>query len=111
MTGEAERMIRMAMAAEPTPGPWHFETRENWRTASLRGEPVGGRPNIVGHISASPLTGDPLANAEFIAACSPGNISALLADRDAREAQLLAEVARLRARLEISMPVRTKGGQ
>ena len=109
---EAEREIREALAAGPTPGKWFhcqpFQRVEKMRTihgvvpaqrvdfVATEPEPVHKRIVIPMEGRESNVRSEDMA---YIAACSPENITTLLADRDEREAALRAELERERLRL------------
>lgn len=85
MTADRYAELREALAAGPTPGPW----KEAGRVAA-HGEAIRIRSvNIIerGYEIADVIdaNGYPsnTANAALIAACDPGTIAALLAERDA----------------------------
>ena len=95
---DAEKQIREALAAGPTPGR-RFQGRSPhsycvydkkcWYEAD--GSRHGETPNLVVTISPE----DAQADAQFIAACSPANMTAILAHVEAQA----AEIERLRAAL------------
>lgn len=88
---DAEKQIREALAAGPTPGPWVTM-------------PANAGVHCVARINAweavppsdCELSHDSI-DASFIAACSPANMTAILAHVDAQE----AEIERLREFAEL----------
>lgn len=81
--------IRTALAMDPTPGPWGIEMlspdlqREGYRCAVSR----DGVGRWIAKITHEANGGGGEANAAFIAACDPDTIRALLAERDALQAE------------------------
>ena len=73
--------IREALAAGPTPGPWvsfyKFKYSE-WHV----GVPLAGQTMKLALFPDGCPTERPGADAEYIAACNPANVAALLAERD-----------------------------
>jgi len=99
---DAEKEIREALAAGPTPGEW-FAVNDGTRGEpfmNVKAERISGRGPT--HEVAICATGDSpqsmeTANARYIAACHPAAIRELLAERDA----LAVENERLRDLLRI----------
>ena len=85
---DAEKQIRDALAAGPTPGEW-FAVNDGTRGEpfmNVKAERISGRGPT--HEVAICATGDSpqsmeTANARYIAACNPAAIRELLAERDA----------------------------
>ena len=98
----AETEIRAALAAEPTPGPWFA--------------PYGG--GLEGPNDSTVAQGDyehdvffPLeATRQYVAACNPANIAALLAELDARQAKI-AELGQDNKKLLAVLSGVTRGWQ
>ena len=88
---DAEKEIREALAAGPTPGEW-FAVNDGTRGEpfmNVKAERISGRGPT--HEVAICATGDSpqsmeTANARYIAACHPAAIRELLAERDALKA-------------------------
>ena len=99
---DAEKEIREALAAGPTPGEW-FAVNDGTRGEpfmNVKAERISGRGPT--HEVAICATGDSpqsmeTANARYIAACHPAAIRELLAERDA----LAGEVKRRRQYVEL----------
>ena len=97
---DAEKEIREALAAGPTPGQW-FAVNDGNRTEpfmNVKAERISGRGPT--HEVAICATGDSpqsmeTANARYIAACNTVNMTAILAHVDAQA----AEIERLRGLL------------
>jgi len=93
------KTIREALEAGPTEGPWVADDNEGFSPWS-----IWSRMSPTGHGEAGPkiaqiqLANDE-ADATFIAACNPAAIRALLADLDAKT----AEVERLQALHPVAM--------
>ena len=93
------KAIREALEAGPTEGPWVADDNEGFSPWS-----IWSRMSPTGHGEAGPkiaqiqLANDE-ADATFIAACNPAAIRALLADLDAKT----AEVKRLQALRPVAM--------
>ena len=82
---DAEKQIREALAAGPTPGPWCIYP-ETDGTEICAVDLVPGLP--IRQVIAHPKHGaNWIANARLIAACSPANVRELLAERDALKAE------------------------
>jgi len=88
---DAEKEIREALAAGPTPGEW-FAVNDGTRGEpfmNVKAERISGRGPT--HEVAICATGDSpqsmeTANARYIAACAPANMRELLAAHDALKA-------------------------
>lgn len=97
-----ERIIREALQAGPTPGPWGYETASMGPLDSMLvvehfvrrdGDDISIAANIVDPQSGSPSE----ANAAYIAACSPDRIERVLAELERLRAELETERIRLAA--------------
>jgi hypothetical protein len=103
---DAEKLIRESLADGPTPGPWHHDSDpiKNDPLHRVRFRVTAKGRTITETYYSSAQPGAPFTSGEadnrFIAACSPENIASLLADRDEREAKMLAEIDRLRAAVQ-----------
>lgn len=92
----AEKAIRAALDAGPTPGPWSVETVPTSCGVCHKVGPFPGKrpddpPRHACLYADYPSAGNPaddelMANANFIAACHPEAIRELLAERDALKA-------------------------
>ena len=84
--------IRDALAAGPTPGPWYLRTNRHPTTDGrawgwLDTQPPGGGQYAPPGLQITWERGSKSeANADYIAACNPAAITALLADLDAARA-------------------------
>ncbi|MFA7327382.1 MAG: hypothetical protein WC121_12000, partial [Candidatus Kapaibacterium sp.] len=109
MTDDPISRIRAALEAGPTPGPWHHE---EWGSRILDSG-VGSSQLLIAQVAVNSFRDQGRHNADFIAACNPTAIRALLdrltdADRRAEywKAEHLAgntEIERLRAALRPAM--------
>lgn len=104
----AIKRIREALAAGPTPGPWYLRTNRHPTTNGrawgwLDTQPPGGSQYGPPGLQITWERGSKSeANADYIAACNPENVAALLAelDRLTRERdEARAELERERMRL------------
>ena len=105
MKSEAEKRIREALP-HATPGRWEHVFSNGGREHYVYAPDAHYSPTLSGPVKVAWLPYSPGSNrdandAAFIAACSPENITALLADRDEREAALRAEVERLKAAIDM----------
>ncbi len=94
--------VREALAAGPTPGPWYVRTNRHPTTDGrswgwLDAAPPGGPQRAIAGVRVEWEGGDTSAvNARYLAACSPANMTAILAHVEAQE----AEIERLTAALQ-----------
>lgn len=90
--------VREALAAGPTPGPWYVRTNRHPTTSGrswgwLDAAPPGGPQRAIAGVRVEWEGGDTSAvNARYLAACSPANMTAILAHVQAQA----AEIKRLR---------------
>jgi hypothetical protein len=112
---EHEKRIREALEAGPTPGPWnaHVSDPGTFQVATVERFGIySSHPEYGGNV------GVPDADAVYVAACSPGNLQALLDDldrlRSEREVQDAAianlrdaELDRLRDNLKLQVEANT----
>ena len=83
---DAEKEIREALAAGPTPGPWCIYP-ETDGTEICAVDLVPGLP--IRQVIAHPKHGaNWIANARLIAACSPANMTAILAHVEAQTTEI-----------------------
>ena len=87
---DTTQAIRDALAAGPTPGPWHHK---EWGSLILDGG-TGSAQVLVATVAVNTRRDEGRHNAAFITACHPEAITALLAEldaaRDGIEAAVLA---------------------
>ena len=107
-TQTALAQVREALAARPTPGPWYLRTNRHPTTDGrawgwLDTQPPGGSQYAPPGLQITWERGSKSeANADYIAACNPENIAAILAHVDAQAAEIerLTKSEQIEAQIE-----------